>query len=753
MELCSPEKLRIKIIADQIDPQDFIDCPGWLAMIKGSCQYLSLACENRMIKSFHVLMRAGAKIDSNGEPNQCPPIIVCLRFLSKIRQPNYTHHIEDYYVMMEELFSKLVLQPGFSPREPLMSYDWESKRSILSFFGKFNLSMPDKIIIKYLEQYIVWEDIPRVNIEFTVDIIDSMTFKRSEMVDNFIHFLMTYKDPHFAHNWPYIIDVITKSTTEIQPLLTSIMTKLHSNIKSIIDMVTHTVIICRKNGAVVDFTFLFHQLYKLLGKEEFEKILAKNIQEDIRTYPAKRVAQSIKSMHQKKAFKEKFFFILELLQFRVPETGERWDWFQYLTEDKIDSLFSFFYCVHGLSEEERALIDPYFEFITLKDLWNEERRYLREARDFRSQYLLQRIPEIYTIIKDFCVTNYSVQVTPLVGLDLSRPQTLRFEFSIDAPADTIAFAFWGDTTEALLSKPAYTREIELMCSPLINGPIVSLFFDDSDKTVLRWIDSAMASWGFLIKESTRIMLNNYLHGQGTAPKIQKIPTSLIAHYLGASSQQQMMTRTVVLALLDQRRAKNIQRRKKQSQQQEKRKKQSLLSIFPTSTMDHILDSQVYNVMSLEYQPIRNVLEEYPDNAFIVFTQLNPGSAFHPYLFFRQPKLPVCYRSNRQTSNPNDIFNVLRGEKIILIRQIDLMGTTKIFFAVWEENVMATGMTGRLPLYRILNLVPIIIDNLDQKIIEELDLRNRHIPEGCYALLATLIKDPIMRNMVMDLLAQ
>lgn len=48
------------------------------------------------------------------------------------------------------------------------------------------------------------------------------------------------------------------------------------------------------------------------------------------------------------------------------------------------------------------------------------------------------------------------------------------------------------------------------------------------------------------------------------------------------------------------------------------------------------------------------------------------------------------------------------------------------------------------------LIDIILDNMDQEICRELFLRDRAIPKRCYALLARLIADPIMRNAVIDL---
>jgi hypothetical protein len=250
------------------------------------------------------------------------------------------------------------------------------------------------------------------------------------------------------------------------------------------------------------------------------------------------------------------------------------------------------------------------------------------------------------------------------------------------------------------------RELDYFDS-FIGGPY-------TDKQATQWINLAMATWGSPIKESTKTILNNYVLGEATVKNIQKIPTGIIARYITSvypniSSQQQKFRhneRPVILSILERIRAENTQRRKKQSQQQKQKmqkKKQVLRSITVTSTLDQINKCQVYDIVSLEYRPIKDVLDEHPNNAFVVFTHHDTLSPFQPHLFFRKPELPVTYRNRLTVNGSNDIFNVLHGTETILIRQIDLAGNNNIYFAIWEEDIKPTGIPNKLPLYRILKL--------------------------------------------------
>uniref|UniRef100_A0A6C0K6R9 Uncharacterized protein n=1 Tax=viral metagenome TaxID=1070528 RepID=A0A6C0K6R9_9ZZZZ len=709
---CSEKILWSKINTNQIKPEDFIECPLWLNRIKESCKYVSIACQNCMIKSFTVLMQAGAKIDCDGEPEQLSPIIVCLLFLSETVR-SIDHHyrlsnkIKDYYHMMDELLGKLVLKDGFSPRIPLYINDFSEKRSIMSFLGDFgDLPSIDQIMVKHLEQYIAWEDIaPRRRCTPTLlNIISTMTTKRYEMLVKLLSFLMSVEDPiEYSEDWVLIFDLIDTAKLGIRPLLSSIMTKLDPrDLRSII-MIVDIINYCGKSGLVLNFKPILERLYLSLGKEKLERFLEQHLQQQ--------------------KYENRFLVYKELLKLRHPISGARldWYWFDSMNTRLKDKFLVYLYThLYYSSSEERELIDPYFQNITLKDL---QRQTLEPIRNIRSTYLRIRIQEIYDIIKNFCLENYMVRVTPLEGHNLQKMEMSVSQFSIhgqrvnqdfplqrfDRESSIVHFEFKGDVLIKKRTLPFFTHDIELLYH-LATPKIDIVVLDESNEKVLQWIDLAMATWGFSIKESSKTILNNYVRGGGDGPKnIQKIPTGIIARYItteypNLSSQQQQKTRPFILSTLDRIRAQNIQRRKKQSQQQKQKmqkNKQALRSITVTSTLDQINKCQVYDVVSVEYRPIRDVLAEYPDNAFIVFTQLNERYPFQPHLFFRQPELPVCYRSNRQTTGPDNIFNVLRGEETILIRQIDLVVNNKIYFAILENNIIATGMQGMLPLYRIL----------------------------------------------------
>jgi hypothetical protein len=664
------------------------------------------------MKSFSVLMQESAKIDSDGEPEQLSPIIVCLHFLSEtVRSMDdsirLSNKIKNYYEMTNELLGKLVLQPGFSPQKPLYIDQWTQKRSIMSFLGHFGyLLIADDIMIKHLEPYIAWEDIqPRRRCSPTfLNIISKLTTKRYEMLLKLYSVLINVIDPiEYSDDWVTIFNLIDTAKLDIRQLLSSILTKLDTkDLRSII-MIVDIINYCGKSGLVFNFKPLLERLYLSFGKESFERFLEGHLEQQ--------------------KYENRFFVYTELLKLRHPISGARlnWNWFDSMNTRLKDKFLVYLYThLYYSSSEERDLIDPYFQDITLKDL---QRQALEPIRNIRSTYLRIRIQEIYNIIKNFCLENYMVRVTPLEGHNLQKMELSVSQFSIhgkrvhqdfplqrfDRESSIVYFEFKGDALIKNRTLPFLTHDIELLCH-FATPKIDIVVLDESNEKVLQWIDLAMAAWGFSIKESTKTILNNYVLGEATVKNIQKIPTGIIARYITSVypniSSQQQKTRPVILSILERIRAENTQRRKKQSQQQKQKmqkKKQVLRSITVTSTLDQINKSQVYDIVSLEYRPIKDVLDEHPNNAFVVFTHHDTLSPFQPHLFFRKPELPVTYRNRLTVNGSNDIFNVLHGTETILIRQIDLVGNNNIYFAIWEEDIKPTGIQNKLPLYRILKL--------------------------------------------------